>query len=93
MAFCGSLWSWTLRLLLLMPTGTAMENGAARSPPLGWSSWNGFGMSFNASLVRRTAHAMKERGLLSAGYKLLTLGGSTYEHAGAASFDFHPWKP
>merc|ERR1711969_117518 len=48
-------------------------------------------MTFNASLVRRTAKAMKERGLLDAGYKLLSIGGSTYEHAGVAPFDFKPW--
>ena len=78
-------------LLACCGAAAAMDNGAARSPPLGWSTWNGFGMTFNASLVRRTAKAMKERGLLDAGYKLLSIGGSTYEHAGVAPFDFKPW--
>lgn len=41
---------------------------------------NGFYMNFNASLVRRTAAAMKSRGLLQAGFSYLSIGGSTYAH-------------
>lgn len=69
----------------------AMENGAARTPPLGWNSWNGFGMNFNASLVRQTAQAMKQRGLLDAGYKLITIAASTYEHAAVPPWNATPW--
>ena len=41
-------------------------------------------MKFNATLFRRTAHAMKLNGLLDAGYSLLSVGGSTYKHQGLA---------
>ena len=37
-------------------------------------------MNFNGSLVRRTAQAMKSRGLMAAGYRLLSVGGSTFPH-------------
>ena len=49
-------------------------------------------MDFNASLIRMTALAMKRRGLLAAGYKLLSVGGSTYEHPGAPPWDVKPWR-
>jgi hypothetical protein len=62
-------------------------NGAAPRPPLGWQNWNGFGMNFNASLIRRTASAMSQNGLLGAGFSLLSLGGSTYPHQGIP-----PWN-
>ena len=71
-------------LLLLAPTACALDNGAALTPPLGWQNWNGFGMRFNASLFRSMAAAMKENGLLAAGYDLLSAGGSTYPHQGLA---------
>lgn len=41
-----------------------------------------FGMAFNASLFRSMAAAMKENGLLAAGYDLISAGGSTYPHQG-----------
>ncbi len=69
----------------------AMDNGAARTPPLGFSTWNDFHMDFNASLVRQTAKAMKQRGLLDAGYKLLTIAASTYEHAAVPPWNATPW--
>ena len=72
-------------------SATAMDNGAARTPPLGFSTWNGFHMDFNASLVRQTAKAMKQRGLLDAGYKLLTIAASTYEHAAVPPWNATPW--
>lgn len=41
-------------------------------------------MRFNASLFRRTADAMRKNGLLDAGYSLISVGGSTYQHQGLA---------
>ena len=51
---------------------------------------NGFYMNFNASLVRRTAAAMKRRGLLEAGFSYLSIGGSTYPHPVAD--EAPPWR-
>ena len=65
-------------MVMSLLAAVAADTTPLGRPMLGWSTWNGFGMTFNASLVRRTAKAMKERGLLDAGYKLLSIGGSTY---------------
>jgi alpha-galactosidase len=47
---------------------TALENGLARTPPMGWNSWRHFGCSINEALVRQTADAMIANGMREAGY-------------------------
>jgi hypothetical protein len=70
-----------------------LDNGAAITPPLGWQSWNANGANFNATLFVEQAVAMKNNGLLAAGYTLISVGGSTYKHQGIGRVwvvqDFH----
>ena len=40
----------------------------ARTPPMGWNSWNTFGGNINEELVKTTADAMVNTGLRDAGY-------------------------
>ena len=40
-------------------------------PPMGWNSWNTFYNQINEDLIRTTADAMIDKGLLSAGYRYL----------------------
>jgi len=49
------------------------SNGAALTPPMGWSSWNTFGSDINENLIIDTARAMKASGLLEAGYKYVNI--------------------
>lgn len=46
----------------------AYANGVALTPPMGWSSWNTFGRNVSEELIYDTAKAMKDSGLLDAGY-------------------------
>ena len=78
-----------LSLCIIPRISTALVNGAALTPPLGYTPWNGFKMNFNSSLMLRTAHAMKANGMLDAGYDLLTIGGSTYAHSTIAPWNKH----
>ena len=48
-------------------------NGAAITPPMGWSSWNTFRNNINEELILSTAAAMKLSGLLDAGYKYINM--------------------
>ena len=48
-----------LLLALVLSPALSLDNGAARQPPLGWQSWNGYGMDFNATLYREMAKAMR----------------------------------
>lgn len=49
------------------------ENGVALTPPMGWSSWNTFRNRINEKLILDTAKAMKDNGLIDAGYKYINL--------------------
>ncbi len=51
----------------------AYNNGVALTPPMGWSSWNTFANKINEDLIYDTAKALKETGLLDAGYKYVNI--------------------
>ncbi|WP_206366282.1 glycoside hydrolase family 27 protein [Sphingomonas flavalba] len=44
------------------------DNGLARTPPMGWSSWNKFAAEIDDKTVRQIADAMVASGLRDAGY-------------------------
>ena len=44
------------------------DSGVVTAPPMGWSSWNTFKNNIDEDLIYETAVAMKEKGLLAAGY-------------------------
>ena len=49
------------------------DNGVALTPPMGWSSWNTFRNRISEKLILETAQALKDKGLLDAGYKYVNL--------------------
>lgn len=49
------------------------SNGAALTPPMGWSSWNVFRQNISEDIILSTAEAMKKTGLLEAGYQYINL--------------------
>jgi alpha-galactosidase len=51
----------------------ALENGLARTPPMGWNSWNHFGCAIDEQIVRETADALVATGLRDAGYQYLVI--------------------
>ena len=51
----------------------ALENGLARTPPMGWSSWNLFEANIDENLFRQMADAMVNTGMRDAGYTYLNL--------------------
>jgi len=52
----------------------ALDNGLARTPPMGWNSWNRFRCAdLNESLVRQTADAIATNGMREAGYQYVVL--------------------
>ena len=44
------------------------NNGVALTPPMGWSSWNLFRHKISENLIKEIADAMKDSGLVDAGY-------------------------
>jgi alpha-galactosidase len=43
-------------------------NGLAKTPPMGWNSWNKFASKVSDKLIRETADAMVKTGMKDAGY-------------------------
>jgi alpha-galactosidase len=56
-------------LLLLLPiTISALDNGLARVPPMGWNSWNKFQCDIRQDLVQNAANQLVELNLTNLGY-------------------------
>ena len=45
----------------------------ARTPPMGWNSWNTFASNINDALIRQMADFMVDEGYLAAGYEYLVI--------------------
>jgi len=45
----------------------------ARTPPMGWNSWNHFGCNINEQIVREVAEAMVRSGMRDAGYEYVII--------------------
>src|ERR1700704_3669815 len=51
----------------------ALDNGVARTPPMGWNSWNKFQCDVTENLIKQTADALVTTGLRDAGYVFLNI--------------------
>ena len=51
----------------------ALDNGLAKTPPMGWNDWNAFGCNVSAALVAQTAQAIVSSGLRDAGYSYVNI--------------------
>jgi len=56
------------------------DNGLARTPPMGWNSWNKFQGKVNDKVVREIADAMAKNGMKDAGYVYVNID-DTWESA------------
>jgi alpha-galactosidase len=51
----------------------ALDNGVARTPPMGWNDWNTFGCNINETVVRQTADALVANGMRDLGYRYVVV--------------------
>jgi alpha-galactosidase len=51
----------------------ALDNGVARTPPMGWNSWNKFACNVSEDLIRSMADAMAANGMKDAGYQYIVI--------------------
>jgi alpha-galactosidase len=51
----------------------ALNNGVARTPPMGWNTWNTFGCNISETLIRQMADAIVNNGLRDLGYKYVVV--------------------
>ena len=69
-----SLLSLLFILLCAAPAAHALDNGLAKTPPMGWNSWNKFACDgLNEKVVRETADTMVANGMKDAGYQYVNL--------------------
>jgi alpha-galactosidase len=45
----------------------------AQTPPMGWNSWNAFGLDINSTIVKLVADSMVSKGLAAAGYQYIVI--------------------
>jgi alpha-galactosidase len=70
----GRVFFVVISLVMLPCMSNALDNGLARTPPMGWNSWNKFGCKgLNEKVVRDTADAMASNGMKDAGYQFVIL--------------------
>ncbi|KAJ5831697.1 alpha-galactosidase [Penicillium riverlandense] len=60
-------------LIFLVRLATALNNGLAVTPQMGWDDWNAFGCSLSQSLILSTASVIKNTGLRDLGYHYIIL--------------------
>ena len=67
--------SGTTVLAMIVATwaDTPLDNGLARTPPMGWNSWNHFGCDVSSHLIRETADSLVASGMRDAGYQYVVI--------------------
>jgi alpha-galactosidase len=60
-------------LTFFAATLPALDNGLARTPPMGWNSWNRFACNVTEDAVRGVALAMVRNGMKDAGYQYVVI--------------------
>ncbi|HXM01235.1 MAG TPA: glycoside hydrolase family 27 protein [Chthoniobacterales bacterium] len=59
--------------LPLPPLRELPSNGLAQTPPMGWGSYNRFGLTIDDKLIRAIADALVDSGMRDAGYEYLEI--------------------
>ena len=63
-----------LLCIVFCAVGTlALDNGLARTPQMGWNSWNHYHCGINEDIVKKTADAFVANGLDKAGYQYVNI--------------------
>src|SRR5436305_2311976 len=55
------------------PRAHALDNGLARTPPMGFNDWNAFGCGVSEQLIEDTADLFASSGLEAAGYRYVNI--------------------
>ncbi|KAI0361839.1 alpha-galactosidase [Trametes cingulata] len=58
-----------LALALALPAALALDNGLARTPQMGWNTWNHFGCGISQDTIISAAKALISNNLTSLGYE------------------------
>lgn len=72
----------------------ALEDGVARTPPMGWNTWNTFGCDISETLIRQTVDALAGNGMGALGYKYVVVDDCWFNPSRDAQGDLqaHPTR-
>ena len=65
-----------LTLLAAAQTARGLDNGLARTPMMGYNTWNAFRFGINETLIKQTSDLLVSLGLTDAGYQYVGLDGA-----------------
>jgi alpha-galactosidase len=63
------------------PVAGALDNGLARTPPMGFNDWNAFGCNVSEQLIKQTADVFVSSGLKDAGYNYVNIDDCWMTHS------------
>jgi alpha-galactosidase len=66
------IYTFFLLIIFVTPAG-ALNNNLAKTPPMGWNSWNKFACNVSDQLIRETADAMVSTGMKDVGYQYVVI--------------------
>ena len=69
----GYIICFSMFLLATISNLEAKDDGLARTPPMGWNSWNKFQTNISETKIKETADAMVSSGMRDAGYVYLVI--------------------
>jgi alpha-galactosidase len=75
--------------LLLSGTAFAQQPGLARTPPMGWNSWNHFRINITDGIIRAQADSLVKSGMKNVGYVYVVIDGG-WEGFHDEAGNFHP---
>lgn len=73
-------------LVLIVQFSFAQKSDLAKTPPMGWNSWNTFDCNINEDLIRKTADVMVSSGMKDAGYIYINLDDCWHGQRDARGF-------
>jgi alpha-galactosidase len=66
--------------VLAAPSAGALDNGLAKTPPMGFNDWNAFGCNVSEQLIKQTADFFVSSGMKDAGYKYVNIDDCWMTH-------------
>lgn len=77
--------------LAVASTVTALDNGAGRTPAMGFNTYNPAACTINDTYIRNTINSFSDKGFGSAGYKIFSLDcgwqGQQRQSNGSITYD------
>ncbi|WP_286158114.1 alpha-galactosidase [Streptomyces sp. CB03911] len=68
---------------------SALDNGVATTPPMGWNTWNSFGCGISEQLIRTAADNLVSSGMKDAGYDTVIVDDCWFDPQRDAQGNIH----